>query len=65
MAEDLTDYLGNVVCVYVICIHSDINTIEQIKIIRDLRLSKFHVLVGMNLLCEELNPPKASLVAQF
>ncbi len=62
MAEDLTDYLGehNVRVRY---LHSDIDTIERVEIIRDLRLGAFDVLVGINLLREGLDMPEVSLVA--
>ncbi|MEM0909643.1 MAG: excinuclease ABC subunit UvrB [Pseudomonadota bacterium] len=62
MAEDLTDYLSehNVRVRY---LHSDIDTVERIEIIRDLRLGKFDVLVGINLLREGLDMPEVSLVA--
>lgn len=62
MAEDLTDYLeehGE----RVRYLHSDINTVERVEIIRDLRLGKFDVLVGINLLREGLDLPEVSLVA--
>jgi len=62
MAEDLTDYLGehNVRVRY---LHSDIDTVERVEIIRDLRLGEFDVLVGINLLREGLDIPEVSLVA--
>jgi excinuclease ABC subunit B len=62
MAENLTDYLGdhNVRVRY---LHSDIETVERVEIIRDLRLGKFDVLVGINLLREGLDMPEVSLVA--
>ena len=62
MAEDLTDYLTehNVKARY---LHSDIDTVERIEIIRDLRLGEFDVLVGINLLREGLDIPEVSLVA--
>jgi len=62
MAEDLTDYLGehNVKVRY---LHSDIDTVERVEIIRDLRLGEFDVLVGINLLREGLDIPEVSLVA--
>ena len=62
MAEDLTDYLeeNNVRVRY---LHSDIDTIERVEIIRDLRLDNFDVLVGINLLREGLDIPEVSLVA--
>ena len=62
MAEDLTDYL-NEHGVKVRYLHSDIDTVERIEIIRDLRLGKFDVLVGINLLREGLDIPEVSLVA--
>ncbi len=62
MSEDLTDYLGdhNVKVRY---LHSDIDTVERVEIIRDLRLGTFDVLVGINLLREGLDMPEVSLVA--
>lgn len=62
MAEDLTDYLSdhNVKVRY---LHSDIDTVERVEIIRDLRLGAFDVLVGINLLREGLDMPEVSLVA--
>ncbi|WP_448565378.1 excinuclease ABC subunit UvrB [Thalassotalea ganghwensis] len=62
MAEDLTDYLDehNVKTRY---LHSDIDTVERVEIIRDFRLGKFDVLVGINLLREGLDMPEVSLVA--
>ena len=62
MAEDLTDYLHEhgVRCRY---LHSDIDTLERIEIIRDLRLGVFDVLVGINLLREGLDIPECALVA--
>ncbi|MBA6264709.1 MAG: excinuclease ABC subunit UvrB [Colwellia sp.] len=62
MAEDLTDYLDehNVKARY---LHSDIDTVERVEIIRDFRLGKFDVLVGINLLREGLDMPEVSLVA--
>lgn len=62
MAENLTDYLSehNVNIKY---LHSDINTVERMEIIRDLRLGKVDVLVGINLLREGLDIPEVSLVA--
>ncbi|VAX14609.1 Excinuclease ABC subunit B [hydrothermal vent metagenome] len=62
MAEDLTDYLRdhNIRVRYM---HSDIDTVERIEILRDLRLGKFDVLVGINLLREGLDIPEVSLVA--
>ncbi|MBI3045869.1 MAG: excinuclease ABC subunit UvrB [Betaproteobacteria bacterium] len=62
MAEDLTDYLGEH-GVKVRYLHSDIETIERVEIIRDLRLGQFDVLVGINLLREGLDIPEVSLVA--
>ena len=62
MAEDLTDYLDEN-GVRVRYLHSDIETIERVEIIRDLRLGKFDVLVGINLLREGLDIPEVSLVA--
>ncbi len=62
MAEDLSEYLDEhqVRCRY---LHSDIDTVERVEIIRDLRLGKFDVLVGINLLREGLDMPEVSLVA--
>ncbi len=62
MAEDLTEYLAEH-GVKVRYLHSDIDTVERIEIIRDLRLGKFDVLVGINLLREGLDIPEVSLVA--
>src|SRR3569832_352098 len=62
MAEDLTDYL-NEHGVRVRYLHSDIDTVERVEIIRDLRLGTFDVLVGINLLREGLDIPEVSLVA--
>ena len=62
MAEDLTEYL-NEHGVRVRYLHSDIDTVERVEIIRDLRLGKFDVLVGINLLREGLDIPEVSLVA--
>jgi excinuclease ABC subunit B len=62
MAEDLTDYLQEV-GIKVRYIHSDIETIERVDIIRDLRRGEFDVLVGINLLREGLDLPEVSLVA--
>ena len=61
MAEDLTDYLNenNISARYM---HSDIDTVERVEIIRDLRLGKFDVLVGINLLREGLDIPECALV---
>ena len=62
MAEDLTDYmLGHGVRVRYL--HSDIDTVERVEIIRDLRLGEFDVLIGINLLREGLDIPEVSLVA--
>jgi excinuclease ABC subunit B len=61
MAEDLTTYLSDA-GVRVEYLHSDIDTIERIEILRDLRLGKFDVLVGINLLREGLDLPEVSLV---
>ena len=62
MAEDLTDYLDehNVKTRY---LHSDVDTVERVEIIRDFRLGKFDVLIGINLLREGLDMPEVSLVA--
>ncbi|WP_374973680.1 excinuclease ABC subunit UvrB [Spongiibacter marinus] len=62
MAEDLSEYLDehDIRCRY---LHSDIDTVERVEIIRDLRLGKFDVLVGINLLREGLDMPEVSLVA--
>ena len=62
MAEDLTDYL-NEHGIKVRYLHSDIDTVERVEIIRDLRLGVFDVLVGINLLREGLDIPEVSLVA--
>jgi len=62
MAEDLTTYLLNV-GIRVRYMHSDIGAIERMEIIRDLRLAKFDVLVGINLLREGLDLPEVSLIA--
>jgi excinuclease ABC subunit B len=62
MAEDLTDYLQNL-RVRVAYIHSDVDTLERVEIIRGLRLGNFDVLVGVNLLREGLDMPEVSLVA--
>ncbi|WP_166361820.1 excinuclease ABC subunit UvrB [Pseudomonas akapageensis] len=62
MAEDLTDYLADH-DVRVRYLHSDIDTVERVEIIRDLRLGTFDVLVGINLLREGLDMPEVSLVA--
>lgn len=62
MSEDLTDYLKDV-GIKVNYLHSEIKTLERIEIIRDLRLGKFDVLIGINLLREGLDIPEVSLVA--
>ena len=62
MAEDLTDYLSNL-DIKVRYMHYDVDTIERMEIIRDLRLGEFDVLVGINLLREGLDIPEVSLVA--
>jgi excinuclease ABC subunit B len=64
MSENLTEYLSehNVKVRY---LHSDVNTVERVEIIRDLRLGVFDVLVGINLLREGLDLPEVSLVAIF
>jgi excinuclease ABC subunit B len=62
MAENLTDYLEEH-GVRVRYLHSDIETVERVEILRDLRLGKFDVLVGINLLREGLDMPEVSLVA--
>ncbi len=62
MAEDLTDYLEDH-GVRVRYLHSDIDTVERVEIIRDLRIGEFDVLVGINLLREGLDMPEVSLVA--
>jgi excinuclease ABC subunit B len=62
LAEDLTEYLAEH-DVKVRYLHSDIDTVERVEIIRDLRLGKFDVLVGINLLREGLDMPEVSLVA--
>lgn len=62
MAEDLTDYLQNF-RIRVAYIHSDVDTLERVEIIRGLRLGNFDVLVGVNLLREGLDMPEVSLVA--
>ncbi len=64
MAEDLTDYL-NEHGVKARYLHSDIETVERVEIIRDLRLGEFDVLVGINLLREGLDIPEVSLVVIF
>ncbi|MBT8133913.1 MAG: UvrB/UvrC motif-containing protein, partial [Gammaproteobacteria bacterium] len=62
MSEDLTEYL-NEHGVRVRYLHSDIDTVERVEIIRDLRLGEFDVLVGINLLREGLDMPEVSLIA--
>ncbi len=62
MAEDLTDYYANL-GIRVRYLHSDIDTLERVEIIRDLRLGEFDVLIGVNLLREGLDLPEVSLVA--
>lgn len=62
MAEDLSDYLDKI-GVQVRYIHSDIDSLERVEILRDLRLGEFDVLVGVNLLREGLDLPEVSLVA--
>ena len=62
MAEDLTDYMEKM-GIKVTYLHSDIDTIERVEIIRDLRLKKFDVLIGINLLREGLDIPEVSLIA--
>ncbi|MCE3000431.1 MAG: excinuclease ABC subunit UvrB [Betaproteobacteria bacterium] len=62
MAEDLTDYLSEH-GIKVRYLHSDVDTVERVEIIRDLRLGEFDVLVGINLLREGLDLPEVSLVA--
>ncbi len=64
MAEDLTQYLDEH-GVRVKYLHSDIDTVERVEIIRDLRLGEFDVLVGINLLREGLDMPEVSLVSVF
>ncbi|GAB1256993.1 excinuclease ABC subunit UvrB [Aurantivibrio plasticivorans] len=64
MAENLSEYLDEQ-GVRVRYLHSDIDTVERVEIIRDLRLGKFDVLVGINLLREGLDMPEVSLVAIF
>ncbi|MFC7321915.1 excinuclease ABC subunit UvrB [Halobacillus campisalis] len=61
MSEDLTDYLKEI-GIKVAYLHSEINTMERIEIIRDLRLGKYDVLVGINLLREGIDIPEVSLV---
>lgn len=62
MAEDLTEYLADI-GIKVRYLHSDVDTLERVEIIRDLRMGKFDVLVGINLLREGLDLPEVSLVA--
>jgi len=62
MAEDLTEYFADL-GVRVKYLHSDIDTLDRVEIIRDLRLGKFDVLIGINLLREGLDLPEVSLVA--
>lgn len=62
MAEDLTDYLQDQ-GIRVRYLHADIDTVERVEIIRDLRLGEFDVLVGINLLREGLDMPEVALVA--
>jgi len=62
MAEDLTEYLGDL-GIKVRYLHSEVKTMDRSKIIRDLRLGEFDVLVGINLLREGLDLPEVSLVA--
>jgi len=62
MAEDLTDYLVEN-GLKVRYLHSDIDTVERVEIIRDLRLGEFDILVGINLLREGIDIPEVSLVA--
>src|SRR5690606_3334318 len=62
MAEDLTDYLKEL-GMKVAYLHSEIKTLERIEIIRDLRVGKYDVLIGINLLREGLDIPEVSLVA--
>ncbi len=64
MAEDLTEYY-NELGIRARYLHSDIDTLERVEIIRDLRLGKFDVLIGVNLLREGLDLPEVSLVAVF
>ena len=64
MSEDLTNYLKEI-GIKVKYLHSDIDTLERVEIIRDLRLGKFDVLVGINLLREGLDIPEVSLVARL
>lgn len=62
MAEELNNYIIEL-GIKSVYIHSDINTVERVEIIRDLRLGKFDVIVGINLLREGLDVPEVSLVA--
>jgi excinuclease ABC subunit B len=62
MSEDLTDYLKEL-GIKVAYLHSDVDTVERVEILRDLRLGAFDVLVGINLLREGLDIPEVSLVA--
>jgi excinuclease ABC subunit B len=62
MAEDLTDYLQNL-NIRAKYLHSEIDSLERVDILRDLRLSEFDVLIGINLLREGLDLPEVSLVA--
>ncbi len=62
MAEDLTEYLADI-GIKVRYLHSDVDTLERVEIIKELRLGKFDVLVGINLLREGLDIPEVSLVA--
>lgn len=64
MAEDLTDYYTSL-GIRAKYLHSDIDTLERVEILRDLRLGKFDVLIGVNLLREGLDLPEVSLVAIF
>ena len=64
MAENLTDYYHDH-GIRVRYLHSDIDTVERMEILRDLRLGEFDVLVGINLLREGLDLPEVSLVAIF
>jgi excinuclease ABC subunit B len=62
MAEDLTEYMADI-GLKVRYVHSDVDTLERIEIIRDLRLGVFDVLIGINLLREGLDIPECALVA--
>ena len=62
MSEDLSDYLANL-GLKVRYLHSEIETIERVEILRDLRLGTYDVLVGINLLREGLDLPEVSLIA--